>query len=230
MTIRLVASVSALMMLAACLGACSSAPGDASASGAQSAPSSAMSADTTASGDRMQSATNSQVAASKQTGATSAQIRTENSDISPINGDAWVQSAEPVTPKASDSPMVFHDLRVGEHDTFYRIVAEFSGNGTPGYFQAWADTPIEQGRGRRLPVEGTSFLNFMISGTSMPSTGELDALAYEGPSNLRVGPLDVREDGTFEDTTHIVIGMDSPRDFQIGFLSDPTRVVIDVKK
>ena len=64
----------------------------------------------------------------------------------------------------------------------------------------------------------------------MPSSDELNAEYYAGERNLELGPLDVREDGTFEDTTHIVIGMDQARKFQIGFLKNPTRMVIDIQK
>lgn len=149
---------------------------------------------------------------------------------SPINGSEWVASAQPVEAAPGEAPMVFHDLRIGEHEGFYRVVVEFTGEGVPGYFQSWADTPVEQGRGRALPVEGSSFLDLAITGTVMPSTEGLAADYYGGEHNLRLGPLDVREDGTFEDTTHIVIGMDRPRLFQIGVLKEPTRLVIDIQK
>lgn len=70
----------------------------------------------------------------------------------------------------------------------------------------------------------------MVNGTSMPIGAELAGLEYTGPDTLAIGPLEVREDGTFEDTTHIVIGMDRAREFQVGFLDDPVRMVIDIKK
>ena len=226
MNTRLAASaaVSLALALVASLGACST---NAEEDGATN-PSSEAAQSAPAVG--AQSAEHAQSAQAPESGATPAQIEEENTDISPIAGEAWVSSAPAVDPVTTEKPMAFHDLRVGEHETFYRVVVEFTGEGTPGYVQSWADAPIEQGRGRRLPVEGASFLDLMISGTSMPIDDALAPLSYDGPSNLALGPLDVREDGTFEDTTHIVIGMDAPREFQIGFLEDPVRVVIDVKK
>ena len=47
--------------------------------------------------------------------------------------------------------------------------------------------------------------------------------------HTRAGDLDVVSDGTFEDNTHVVIGAPAARQFQIGFLSDPVRMVIDVR-
>ncbi len=154
----------------------------------------------------------------------------DSAPLTPINGDAWVKTLDALAPHTTDSPMVLSDLRVGEHPSFYRIVVEFSGKGRPGYYQAWPDTPVEQGRGKALDVAGSAFLEFMVNGTAMPTGTELAEGAYTGPHTLTVGPLEVREDGTFEDTTHIVVGMDQPREFQVGFLENPARMVIDIKK
>ncbi|WP_165215878.1 hypothetical protein [Schaalia sp. ZJ1691] len=173
----------------------------------------------------------SDAADSSQSAHESPETKEESSLASPINGNAWGSSFTATEPTYVDgSQLVFHDMRVGEYTSFYRVVIEFSGEGTPGVRQSWSQQPVEQGRGRALPVAGTSWLDLNISGTSMPITPELEKQYYAGPRNVTVGPLDVREDGTFEDQTHVVIGMDSSRDFQIGFLSNPTRVVIDVKK
>ena len=150
--------------------------------------------------------------------------------LQPINGDAWVNELEHAPSEPGETPAVFHDMRVGEHDTFYRVVVEFTGEATLGYYQSWADKPIEQGRGQELDVEGVAYLDFVLTGTSMPiMDGQLEQY-YQGPRNLQVGPLDVREDGTFEDSTHIVIGMDHARNFQLGFLTNPLRAVIDIQK
>ena len=52
---------------------------------------------------------------------------------------------------------------------------------------------------------------------------------YPGGMHTRAGDLDVVSDGTFEDNTNVVIGAPAARQFQIGFLSDPVRMVIDVR-
>lgn len=148
----------------------------------------------------------------------------------PINGDAWVRSLNDLAPQTTDDPMVFTDLRVGEHADFYRVTVEFTGTGSPGYFVSWSDEPREQGRGEPLEVSGEVFLDIVLSGTTMPVDEALQPRYYDGPKTLAIGPIEVIEDGTFEDTTHIAIGMDAQRDFQIGFLADPVRAVIDIKR
>ncbi|MDC4232781.1 hypothetical protein M3T53_03505 [Actinomyces sp. B33] len=206
-----------LPALCAALAACSPAgPSPA----AQSAP-------PAASGDAQSAAPRSGLSA--QSAAPASSNAPSPEPAAPILGDAWATSVEPTEPEGADS-LVFHDLRVGEHDSFYRVVVEFTGEGVPGVSQSWADKPLEQGRGRELPVAGSSWLDLVISGTSMPLDDASRADYYSGERNIPIGPLDVREDGTFEDTTHLVIGMDEPRDFQIGFLESPSRVVIDIRK
>lgn len=174
------------------------------------------------------------VSPSSPTGATStpsvAPSEQEAQGTSPILGNAWTTQTSDKDPRTTEEGLIFHQMRVGEHATFYRVVIEFSGSGQPGWIMSWAESPVEQARGLPLDVSGTSFLNLAITGTRMPGTDAEQGLYYSGPSNLTVGPLDVVEDGTFEDQTHIVIGMDDVRKFQVGTLTDPVRVVIDVKK
>ena len=65
----------------------------------------------------------------------------------------------------------------------------------------------------------------VIDGTPMTAT----ANPYPSGTHTHAGDLDVVSDGTFEDNTHVVIGAPAPRQFQIGFLSNPVRMVIDIR-
>lgn len=215
-----------LACAALALGACTSTEGAGQSS--QSEDSSP-----TASAQSAESAAPSQ-SASSPSAATPTPSGTPSDEVeatSPIDGSNWTTSAvqRSSSPAEGDS-LVFHDLRVAEHGDFYRVVVEFAGQGSPGWNVTWADKPIEQGRGRELPVEGSSYLDISISGTAMPTGSGQQDLYYSGTPSLTVGPLDAYEDGTFEDLTHLVIGMDKVREFQVGSLSDPVRVVIDVRK
>lgn len=218
--VRPLAVVAAMSLSVLALGACTT-PKDTTASAPPTAPQSAASATPAA------SATQDLTASPTPSGTPS----DESTATSSINGNSWTKdrqqrSATPVTGKS----LIFHDLRVGEHAGFYRVVVEFAGEGTPGWNVSWADTPVEQGRGRALPVTGSAYLDLAISGTAMPTESGQQALYYSGSPSLKIGPLDAYEDGTFEDITHVVIGMDKVRSFQVGTLTDPVRVVIDVQK
>lgn len=147
----------------------------------------------------------------------------------PINADNWMSSVEGLPPVRSDDPtkaLALTGIRAATHEGFTRVVLEFSGEGTPGVWSAaWTDEAVEQGRGLPIQVEGQAVLDLVIDGTPMTTTEN----PYPSGTHTRAGDLDVVSDGTFEDNTHVVIGAPAARQFQIGFLSDPVRMVIDVR-
>ena len=147
----------------------------------------------------------------------------------PINADNWMTSVEGLPPVRSDDPakaLALTGIRAASHEGFKRVVLEFSGEGTPGVWRgAWTDNAFEQGRGLPIQVEGGAVLELIINGTPMMAAEN----HYPGGTHTRVGDLDVVSDGTFEDNTHVVIGAPTARQFQIGFLSDPVRMVVDIR-
>ena len=147
----------------------------------------------------------------------------------PINADNWMSSVEGLPPVRSDDPakaLALTGIRAATHEGFTRVVLEFSGEGTPGVRRAaWTDEAVEQGRGLPIQVEGEAVLDLIIDGTPMTATEN----PYPSGTHTRAGDLDIVSDGTFEDNTHVVIGAQATRQFQIGFLSDPVRMVIDIR-
>ena len=147
----------------------------------------------------------------------------------PINTDNWMSNVEGLPPVRSDDPtkaLALTGIRAATHEGFTRVVLEFSGEGTPGVWSAaWTDEAVEQGRGLPIQVEGEAVLDLVIDGTPMTASEN----PYPSGMHTRAGDLDVVSDGTFEDNTHVVIGATAARQFQIGFLSDPVRMVIDVR-
>ena len=147
----------------------------------------------------------------------------------PINADNWMSSVEGLPPVRSEDPakaLSLTGIRAATHEGFTRVVLEFSGEGTPGVWRAaWTDEAVEQGRGLPIQVEGEAVLDLVIDGTPMTATESL----YPSGMHTRAGDLDVVSDGTFEDNTHVVIGAPTMRQFQIGFLSNPVRMVIDIR-
>ena len=147
----------------------------------------------------------------------------------PVNADNWMSSVEGLPPVRSDDPtkaLALTGIRSATHEGFTRVVLEFSGEGTPGVWRgAWADEAVEQGRGLSIQVEGEAVLDLVIDGTPMTASEN----PYPSGTHTRAGDLDVVSDGTFEDNTHVVIGAPTSRQFQIGFLSNPVRMVIDIR-
>lgn len=147
----------------------------------------------------------------------------------PINADNWMSSVEGLPPVRSDNPtkaLALTGIRAATHEGFTRVVLEFSGEGTPGVWSAaWTDEAVEQGRGLPIQVEGEAVLDLIIDGTPMTATEN----PYPSGTHTRAADLDIVSDGTFEDNTHVVIGAPATRQFQIGFLSNPVRMVIDIR-
>ena len=147
----------------------------------------------------------------------------------PINADNWMSSVEGLPPVRSDDPakaLALTGIRTATHEGFTRVVLEFSGEGTPGVrTAAWTDEAVEQGRGLPIQVDGGAVLDLVIDGTPMTASNT----PYPSGTHTRAGDLDIVSDGSFEDNTHIVIGAPTAREFQIGFLSNPVRMVIDIR-
>ena len=169
-------------------------------------------------------------AASASTSASEAPAAEPGLDSTrPINADNWMSSVEGLPPVRSDDPakaLALTGIRAAAHEGFTRVVLEFSGEGTPGVWSAaWADEAVEQGRGLPIQVEGGAGLDLVIDGTPMTASNT----AYPSGTHTRAGDLDIVSDGSFEDNTHVVIGAPTAREFQIGFLSNPVRMVIDIR-
>ena len=147
----------------------------------------------------------------------------------PINADNWMSSVEGLPPLRADDParaLALTGIRTAAHEGFTRVVLEFSGEGTPGVrTAAWTDEAVEQGRGLPIQVDGGAVLDLVIDGTPMTASNT----PYPSGTHTRAGDLDIVSDGSFEDNTHIVIGAPTAREFQIGFLSNPVRMVIDIR-
>lgn len=60
--------------------------------------------------------------------------------------------------------LVLRDVRVGQHDSFERVVLEFAGSGRPGWDARYVNTPKADGSGEVVVINGDSFLGIAISG------------------------------------------------------------------
>ncbi|PID97646.1 MAG: hypothetical protein CSA82_03075 [Actinobacteria bacterium] len=131
---------------------------------------------------------------------------------------------------------VLHDIQATEHEDFYRVVVEFAGEsdqettGELGWFIGWTESLASQGKGAPIALDKKTVLELNIEGTTAPVTPELETLYYSGPQEFSVGEITVVDDGTFESLTHIGIGMDAERPFQVRQLGNPLRLIVDIQK
>lgn len=150
------------------------------------------------------------------------------SDDPSATDETW--TTEPQTSDASNMgpDQVVTDFRLGSHDGYDRVVVELTGDGTPGWMTNWTDHVAEQGRGLPLDLEGPVFLDVKILGAAYPAQGQTNAYTTHGRKES--GDIRAFYDSVFEGEVHLAIGMDQQRPYRIFALSNPTRVVIDVKK
>lgn len=136
------------------------------------------------------------------------------------------RTAEP----SGEWSLVLKDVRVGEHESFDRIVLEFSGKDTPGWAVDYVDQAVLDGSGKAVALGGDAVLDIYASGTTYPGPG---GDHYSGPRQFEPeNGGDVRDmhvGGTFEGYTQVLVGIDGdPAPFRVFALTDPPRLVVDV--
>jgi len=124
--------------------------------------------------------------------------------------------------------LVLTDIRVAEHESFDRIVLEFSGAGTPGWTVNYVDKAVLDGSGKVVSLGGDTTLDIYATDTTWPASDY-----YSGPRRLEAKNdrgADVYVGGTFEGYTQVLAGIDGNRvPFRVFALTGPSRLVVDVE-
>ena len=127
------------------------------------------------------------------------------------------------------------DVQIGRHEGFDRVVFAFRGNGVPGYRVEYVDPPItEDASGKVVEVDGDAFLFVRMEPASAYDM-EAGEASYTGPARLDgsdAGTSEVQEvvkTGDFEAVLGWVIGLADEVDFRVYTLTNPGRIVVDVR-
>lgn len=123
-------------------------------------------------------------------------------------------------------------VRVARQDGYDRVVLELTGPGEPGWSSGWVGEPTAQGSGDPVEVAGDSTLVVALRPVGQPEDTGLPA--YAGPRST--GPADARQvrevllGSVFEADQEVFVGVAGPpRPFRVFALTDPPRLVIDVR-
>ena len=206
--VRRVASLSAALLAAVLVTGCSSSDdGSGSASGS--------------------STTTSSSAPSSSPGGTDGTDDDGGADAPPFPANTDPDTAE----ASSGAQGTVRDIRTGRQDGFDRVVFELGGTGTPGWDVRYVDAPTSQGTGAPVEVAGAAALQVAITGVGLPA--DTGVAEFDGPNPLPgSGTRTVTEvvfDTTFEGTTTAFVGTTAQTPFRVYVLSDPTRVVLEVR-
>ncbi|MBW3638485.1 MAG: hypothetical protein KY451_01315 [Actinobacteria bacterium] len=141
--------------------------------------------------------------------------------------DTAVDTEEP-----TGGPLSVVAVRVARQEGYDRVVFELDGKvaGEPGWRVEYTDDPAQQGSGDRVDVGGDATLAIDITGVGFPmDTGveeETDDPAL--PAGLTVIE-DVVLGATFEGQYQAFVGTARKAPFRVFRLSNPARVVLDVR-
>jgi hypothetical protein len=139
---------------------------------------------------------------------------------------------EPKSAEAEAGVTHLVDVRTGRHEGFDRITFEFDGP-RPGYRVEYVEPPIvEDGSGETVEVDGEAFLQIRFE----PASGfdmEAGEATYDGPRTVEGNGTTVLEEvvrtGDFEAVLTWVAGSSDRVDFRVTTLTEPTRVVVDLR-
>lgn len=153
------------------------------------------------------------------------------STVSAVASPAAPVALNTFAPPEGAPELTLQDVRVGSHETYDRVVFEFSGDGLPGYRIQYTDKALQQASGHELAVSGNDILEVLIEGTPMDRLPSNPDLISAGPYQLATGNVaGITNGGTFENQSQFFIGLDRQRSFEATVLESPTRLVIDVHR
>ena len=134
--------------------------------------------------------------------------------------------------ESSGGPLTVTAVRVARQDGYDRVVFELAGKaaGQAGWRVEYVDEPASQGSGDPVEVAGEAALSVAITGTGYPmDTGQEEV----GDDPALPGDLQVVEDvvlgAVFEGQYEAFVGTSGELPFRVFRLSDPERVVLDVR-
>jgi hypothetical protein len=119
-------------------------------------------------------------------------------------------------------------IRTGLHPSYDRVVFD-ERNATSGYLVKYVPTVVADGSGRPLYVRGRYFLQVTMYSTStqaMPGAPTY-VRAVMNPRLPRV--MQIKKTGEFEQVVTFVIGVRQAHGFRVLQLTNPNRLVVDVR-
>ena len=125
---------------------------------------------------------------------------------------------------------VLRDVRAASQDGFDRVVFEFEGSAVPGYHVEYVDRPVIQcGSGEPVEVAGDGWLEVrMIPAQAHTEEGQPTVGERERRLSLPV-LKELQSTCDFEAHVTWVLGVASPNRYRVLELSNPARLIVDVR-
>lgn len=132
---------------------------------------------------------------------------------------------------SQDALLTVTDLRAGSHDGYDRVVVELAGTGTPGWHTEVGASATENPTGAQIELGGQAVLTLYLSGLGLPyETGQTELSADTVLPGVGDAITGAAFTGTFEGEGQVFVGLgDADAEYRVFALSDPTRIVVDVR-
>lgn len=128
------------------------------------------------------------------------------------------------------APAILGQIRTGRHKSFDRVVFEFRGSTVPGYHVEYIDRPVRAcGSGDVVKVAGDGWLSIRLTPAQAHTDAGKPTIGYR-ERRLRLPVLkELQSTCDFEGEVEWVLGVSSPNRYRVMELSNPARLVIDIK-
>lgn len=151
-------------------------------------------------------------------------------NYSQTGGGQWTAGAvEKRRPNLS--PVILRTIRTGRHKGFDRVVFEFRGSAAvPGYSIEYVDRPVRQcGSGDTVGVIGDAFLRVRLTPAQAHTDAGRPTIGYRELRTRLPLVKELQSTCDFEGEVEWVIGVSSANRYRVLELSNPRRLVIDIK-
>lgn len=143
-----------------------------------------------------------------------------------VSGEA--QSEDPFALEAQMFPV---ESRIGLHDGYDRLVVEYTPEqDEPGWYSEGVVNVIyNAGRGDAVDIPGVQFLQVQVAGVRYPEGNEMDLdFNPEIPQGSVIQGVEISY--PFEGMHEINIGLAEGSQYRVIHLTEPSRIVIDIKR
>lgn len=133
---------------------------------------------------------------------------------------------------SADAALTLTDVTTGQHPGYDRVVLRFDGTGSPGWMVRYVDAATDDPADTSLDIAGDGTLQVVVLGVQLPYTTGIEE--WDGPNPVLTPDYEVLREvnvrGQFEGQHLAFLGLDAAgRPFRVFGLTDPTRVVVDVR-
>lgn len=139
----------------------------------------------------------------------------------------------PEEAEATGARLTLTEVRIGRQPGYDRVVFEFGGTGQAGYRVGYVDNPTAAGSGAPVALRGESALRVVLIGIGLPADVGIDSpydIRTRVPANETKNVVEVAPGAVFEGQQTAFVGLrDQPLPFRVFRLSDPPRVVVDIR-